>query len=241
VLRMIEQALEAWNSDPSRTAQADEPVKTSSTASLPRNYPKDGLVLKMYVRDLPRDDTRNSRLNLDYVWITKDEVKQFVPDTIKTGDRFAVPQTIVKRIARNHLVDTVRGECPPWQLEHIRKAEMNLVVESIERDVIGLRLEGHVRLVASPDGAVNPYSNRAVDKERGIDSRLLGYLTYDRAKEKFEQVRIIAVGPRWGAYVYNGRSNDPGPVPIGFAFEMTSGSSSSDLTEPMALGPRYFD
>lgn len=242
VLGMIERAIAAWKEHPSNSGGDSERAKAASKSSAHGSYPKGGLVLKMYVRDLPREnsDRKDSRLNIDHVWITKDEVQQLVSAEAKAGDRIPVSPNIVSRIARCHLVDTVRGQCPAWDVSHIRKSDVHLIVESIQDQLVQLRLEGRIRLVAPPDHAVNPYSRRAVNQERGIDARLLGYLTYDRAKEAFENFRALAVGPRWGAYVYNGRSNDPGPAPIGFAFELVRNGNSMDRTPPMALRAEYF-
>jgi hypothetical protein len=243
VLNMIERAITAWKSEPSNTGGADEVDRAASKAVTHASYPEGGLVLKMYVRDLPRENSngRNSRLNFDHVWITKDEVKQFVPASVRIGDRLPVATNIIARLARSHLVDTVRGQCPAWDPTHLQKGDIQLVVESIEDHRVQLRLEGHIRLAAQPDHEVNPYSRRAVDKERGIDARLLGYLSYNREKEAFEKFRMIAVGPRWGAYVYNGRNNDPGPAPIGFAFEIAQTDTVTDRTPPMALRSDYFN
>jgi hypothetical protein len=242
VLEMIQRAITAGKLHPSNTGGAEQPAVTAASGSLHRNYPENGLVLKMYVRDLARENPnwRNTRMNFDYVWITKDEVKQFVPAGVRVGDQIPVATNIVTRLARCHLADTVRGECPPWNQTHIKASDLHLVVESVKDDLVRLRLEGHIRLVAPPSNEVNPYSKKAIDKERGIDARLLGYLTYDRKKEAFGQVRMIAVGPRWGASVYNGRANDPGPAPIGFAFEIARDDRAVDRTPPMALRSDYF-
>lgn len=242
VLNMIQSAVTAWKSHPSNLGAAEQSAAAAAKAPRHEQYPEGGLVLKMYVRDLPRENPswQNSRLNIDHVWITKAEVKQFIPDGAQLGDRISVATNIVTRLARSHLVDTVRGQCPAWDPAHIRTGDVHLVVESIQGALVHLRLEGHIRLAAPPDDAVNPYNRRAVDQERGIEARLLGYLTYHREKESFEKFRMIAAGPRWGAYVYNGRASDPGPAPIGFAFELVRNDNATDLTPPMALRAEYF-
>src|SRR5207249_1375401 len=83
-----------------------------------REYPEDGLVLKVYTRDLPREtdtrpeDWRRSAVNHDHAWFTKAEAASMVPERASVGDRSPVPPAIVRRLARFHLIDNTRGETP---------------------------------------------------------------------------------------------------------------------------------
>ena len=75
---------------------------------------------------------------------------------------------------------------------------------------------------------------------RGIKLQLLGDLTSNQTKEKFEDFDTITVGTHWGATAFNARFDDLGPEPIGFAFELAS-NSMIDRTPPQAILPSYFE
>jgi hypothetical protein len=150
-----------------------------------------------------------------------------------------VPRFFARRIARCHLIDTVRGQSPRWREEDIRKADATLTVEEVTSGHVHLRLEGEVRNEAAPTFDVNPFSGKVVDSPRGVDLRLLGRLRFNREQEAFESFDAVAAGSRWGATTYNARFDDLGPAPIGFAFEIASGDPI-ERVPPAAIGASYF-
>ena len=114
-----------------------------------------------------------------------------------------------------------------------------MTVESSETDCIRLHLEGRIHLEAEPTLETNPFSGLAVDKPRGLNLSLYGRLAFDPRQRRVEAFDAVATGSRWGCTTYNVRFDDPGPAPIGFAFERGSGDPI-ERTPPAALGPRYF-
>jgi len=239
VLGLMQQALEKWHQ---RTNPTPQPVIPQSYEPAPGyrwEYPEGGLILKSYVRDLPRESGEiDSKMNLDYVWLTKVEASSLIPEATQVEQSYPVPWPIVRRLARFHLVDTVRGESPRWRSEDVKKAEMTLTVEGVTAEHLKLRLEGAVLNEAPPSLDVNPFSGTTIDQPRGLDLRLLGYLTYDSVQGSFETFDVIAVGSRWGATTYNGRSDDLGPAPVGFAFEI-AGNALIDHAPPQAIRSDY--
>jgi hypothetical protein len=270
VLELLQTALEKWKQrrlNSNQTSQTEVPQSYEPDLKYHWKFPEGGLVLKTYVRDLPRDSDPNwtdFRVNFDHVWLAQEEAKSLIPDGIKVGETYQMPEAVVRRFARFHLVDTVRGESPRWRLEDLKKAEITLTVEKAKGgrrkaekiicrgeplyspeaeaiEKIYLQLEGSVLNVSPPSFQTNPFSEKVVDMERGVDLQLLGYITYDKKREKFERFDLIAVGQRWGATTYNDRFNDLGPAPIGFAFELTSADSPADRTPPQAILSGYFE
>ena len=249
VLEMMQQALDKWHQRPIFSTQRNVPESYEPAPGYRWEYPDGGLILKVSVRDLPRESPvtelpnakgeANAQHNLDYAWFTKTEASAMVPPEIQAGQSYPAPEIFVQRIARFHLVDTVRGESPRLGAEDVKKAEMTLTVKSATADQVNLRIEGEVRNEAHPSFDVNPFSGQAVDKGRGVDLRLLGYLHYDRQQKEFDRFDMIAVGQRWGATTYNGRFDDLGPAPIGFAFELAP-NSPIDRTPPQAIRSDYF-
>lgn len=70
----------------------------------------------------------------DHLWILKDEVS-----ALAAGE---LPQQLVRRIARYHLVDNTRGEPPLWQADEVRENQLRLAPEAAS----GHRLDGSVIL-----------------------------------------------------------------------------------------------
>lgn len=238
-LAMVNEGLEKWRRRPA-SPPPDIPETYEPDPWIDWTYPRGGLVLKVVVRDLPRAAGEiDGRHNIDFAWFTEDEARSLVPADPQPRQSYAAPAFFAKRIATCHLIDTVRGQCPRWKEEHIRKAEITFTVESATPDRIHLRLEGEVRNEAEPTFDVNPFSGQAVDKPRGVDLSLLGYAAFDRQQGAFETFDLAAAGNRWGFTTYNGRFDDPGPAPIGFAFEIAS-REPIDRTPPAAIGRGYF-
>ena len=151
----------------------------------PDLYPVGGLVLKQTMRDLPRPEghaspqQRPEAINFDYAWFTADEVRDFLPDTVRVGVSKALPRRIVRRLARFHLLDSVRGETPPWRDEDVQDAAMTTEVVAVDGDRVHLRLDGGV--LNSQDGtwATTPFQEKLEGMARGYHCRLRGELTFD--------------------------------------------------------------
>jgi hypothetical protein len=63
-------------------------------------------------------------------------------------------------------------------------------------------------------------------RERGLQARLLGKASFDRAQGRFLRFELLAVGTRWG-----GRSTDMKPSPIGFFFTI-AGTGPAERLPP---------
>jgi hypothetical protein len=155
------------------------------------------------------------------------------------GSRFPVPAAIVRRLARFHLMDNVRGETPMWREEEVRCAEMTLEVTAASAESVELRLEGAVQNIARGTWAVHPFVEPLPDAERGFDCRLTGFLSYERSQARFVRFDLLAVGMRWGGSEHNIRRDDLAPAPMGVAFEL-AGSEPADRTPPQGVSAGYW-
>jgi hypothetical protein len=76
----------------------------------------DGLVVNVISRDLPEhcDPTAPCEVawNQDYVWYSKPEARRWLSDDPRLGDVHSVPDELVARLARFHLVDNVKDFRP---------------------------------------------------------------------------------------------------------------------------------
>lgn len=223
VADMLRAALERWRHlpDAQRFLPAERLQQIEATKRFEDRYPEDGLVLAMYVRDLHRavdaKDWRTAAWNEDQAWFTKNEAAAMVPAEPAVGARVDVPRRLVERLARLHLVDTVRGQAPPFRREDVLAAELRAEVVRIDGDRVHLSLAGttHTR-----QRGRWPTANRGspTNAERGVRTELEGRAVWDRSRARFATFELIATGTRWGATQYNERGKDLEPTAIGFAF-----------------------
>jgi hypothetical protein len=139
----------------------------------------------------------------------------------------------MRRIARFHLRDFVRGEPFAWPEEAIRRAELESEVVAVSGGEVRLALRGAVRLewehrwVRPEDGEERRYPS-------GYDCALWGEATWDAGRGAFTAFELVAAGQRWGASQYNNREDDLGPQPLGIAFTL-AGDAPSERTPPHCL------
>jgi hypothetical protein len=218
-------------------------------AARPLTPPPNGLVLRVYMRNMKRDRKgdldRITRADLqdrktykddtwrwangiytepmpDVMWLTEDEWKSLVPTDPRPGDKFSVPDPIRKRIIRFHLTDGTYGLPDWWKLADIRSEELTLTVEEAG-PALRLRLQGAVLLATDADRA---------KAHHGYDARLEGRLVYDLKNKAFTRFDFLAVGDCWGGDWEGGRFARPGPAPLGVAFELASGDRTADRVPP---------
>ncbi|MBI3972638.1 MAG: hypothetical protein HY332_15280 [Chloroflexi bacterium] len=211
----------------------------------PSLYPEGGFVLQLAARDLPRevdtrkDDWRRHAWNLDYAWFTRDEARSLVPEILTPGNRKQAPREIVRRLARFHLRDFVRGEPSVWPEEAIRHGELIAEIVEVSGDRVRLALRGAILLQREAHW-VRPEDGEERRSDTGFDATLVGAATWDAARRAFTSFDLLAAGPRCGANQYNNRSDDLGPAPMGIAFTL-AGHEPRDRTPPHTIYHRdYF-
>ncbi len=212
------------------------PVQLAGTSADMDLYPADGLVLQATVRDLPRPagvSPADHKWNLDYVWIRRDEAEAMVPEPRAVGERREWPQPVVRRLARFHLRDYVRGEPFNWFDDAIRRAEITSEVAAVEGSQVRLALVGAVKLEAEVEW-VAPENGETKRYDNGFDVALRGEATWDEEQGRFTAFDLVAAGTRWGTNQYNFRYDDLGPAPIGVALTL-AGTTPSDRTAPHCL------
>jgi len=247
VMRLMQTGLNRWNRGAKNSKGAfkssAEPDKNYTTS-----FPKGGLILRETMRDLPRPNQphhKTDQHNFDHVWMTAEEVKAFSPTKAEPGFTYKIPEKIVRRLVRFHLIDQVKGESPAWEHSQILNASLAAQVTQVggkdsEAPRIRIRLKGKANCVCPPTGEVNPFTNHKITKERGIDAVIRGWLTYDTKTKSFTDFDLLACGERWGTAIYSFRRRDLGRSPIGFAFEQLE-VKPKNMTMPAFALDDYFD
>jgi hypothetical protein len=240
IVKLLSQALDQWKGLGREERLGKEAPRQVGPASRRPEPPGGGLVLELFVRDLPRKTgpvapELDAMWNRDFAWFTDEEVRSMIPARRTPGERHQVPDRLVRRLARLHLLDSVRGinDARPFEDKHIEKATMFLDVVKAEGDVLALRIEGATRAV-EPALAEARGSGRPDEKERGYEARLLGRATVDVRQSKFLSFDCLAIGPRWGGrgYAHSMRQGDLEPQPMGFAFRILPPSEPVETAVP---------
>jgi len=238
IANLLEQALAKWATltREERLLPTDPREQLADINRPERHYPEGGLVLHVTSRDLPREKAKENPAgagwrelawNQDFAWFTRAEARQFVPAEAKAGQRRDLPVALTHRIACVHLVDNVRGQTSPFEESQVKQARLSAEVTAVDGDVVSLRLEGQTRTeVGGP-------------REHGLEMRLLGRATFDRARGRFRTFELVAVGTRWGGTRLNGRRGDAGAAPIGIVFTLAGDGPCERVAPAFALHPLY--
>lgn len=230
-------------------------LKLTTSSKVPRSFapdpnfetpfPPGGMILRVTCRDLPRSDDPAFETwlhNFDYVWLTAEEVQSLGPpqgDRTQPGEVFDIPDRVLMRIVRYHLIDHVRGETPGWPPETVKLVKAVAKVTKRSGDTVEIVLAGRVSCLRPPDGAVNEYSGQVNDSPQGIELALSGRLTWDLKSKTFIRFDCVAYGDRWGASTYNMRHHDRARNPIGFTLHQLP-VLPENLIQPKFLSPGYF-
>lgn len=236
---VLKKALKDWNAlsaDERKPGAVQVPEFSKPDPKYHRIPPKDGLVVSVYTRILDRTDKGEFCVGTcgfkggdqaahDHLWLTADEWRDLVPKEAKKGDTIAVPERLILRIARFHLIDNTRGEPPQWERKHVHTAQMKLIVEETSGKKTRLRVEGRFLIASGADPTT---------AERGFDAHVLGFIDADNGKvTRFD---MVVVGDHWGSGTFTGGAR-PGRTPLGVAFSLAAGNSPADQVPPQ--GSRF--
>lgn len=216
-------------------------VKVPEAGTLDGGYtrkpPAGGLIVNVHARALEKKAGATGGLadavcevgdgdeaSRDHLWITENEWRAMVPKDAKAGDRVALPENVVRRIVRFHLIDNTRGEPPMWENRDVKEAVLGATVEKADAGQVLLKLEGKALLAAGGDVG---------SAKRGFDAALLGYVRYDRGKDTVDRFDLVALGEHWGEGRFT-RGARPGRTPLGVAFELADGGKPGDTVPPQA-------
>ena len=124
-------------------------------------------------------------------------------------------------------------ETGPKGKKGIRAREVTLTVEEVSPTTIRLSLEGFVHLGNAFDPRAAPWKNsKDYVASVGYEARLRGHLTYDRTQETFTRFDVVALGDMYGDASESNWLYRPGRHPVGFTFELVSGSSPAERLPP---------
>ena len=169
--------------------------------------PKGGLVVRVTSKILggyeePENEWRRifqTSLGRDNLWIRADEHAALAKGQL--------PKSLLKRLARYHLVDNTRGEPPMWRENEIQK---------LEGKITNGQLRATVQL-------------KTAKGDRGYDAQLLGKV--ETKNGKITRLDLVAKGQFWGEGSYT-RNAPKGKFPLAIAFTLADGKDAADTVPP---------
>ena len=236
---VLREGLKKWNALP-ETERKPGAVQVPEHGAFDRAFhrapPTNGLILNVYTRALDKVGEQEfsdavcrvgagDEAARDHLWLTESEWKSLLPRDPRVGDLVPMPEKVIERILRFHLVDSTRGEPPMWRRGDIRKQEILVRIESVTVSTVRLRIYGTTLLATSAE------SHKA---DRGFDASILGYIEYQPHKQRITRFDMVAVGDHWGSGAHTRRRTRPGRTPLGVAFELTDGQAPADRVAPQA-------
>lgn len=149
--------------------------------------------------DDPRRRMFQEAMGRDNLWVRADERAALL--------RGELPDSLLERIARFHLVDNTRGEPPMWRAGELREREVDF------RDG---RVSGRIRL-ESESG------------DREFRAELLGFV--ESEGERVTRFDLVAKGSFRGEGPFT-RDAPPGEFPLAISFRLADGSDLADAIPP---------
>ena len=224
VLATIETAKAAWTALPDAQRWLDPGVDLRPAHRWEWSCPTDGLVLVRTVRELPEDgDPRAAPRrpsNRDHAWFSADEARLLLPEPLQPGSRVVVPPLVIRRLARFHLVDNIKGQTLPFAEAEVADSWLASEVVSRDGDEVVLRLSGATRAVAEGPWLMgeNAWTPDA-EYPRSVTCELAGRAVWSPSRGAFTSFELVGLAEyRGSGWLNNRKPEDHGP--IGFLFTL---------------------
>ncbi len=222
VKRLLTQAIAKWKVLAKEKGYAQKEIPYVATGCPFPSIAESAMPIKVNMRDLPREGARvgeryeeanRSReiwpdfhrwaWNENWIGFSKEDSLAFVP---KRAGAEPVDSRVLMRLAREVLVDNVRGQAPSWPEDDIAKLSLSKQRVSQSGSQATIHFKGEARMDSG---------------NAAMTLTLAGQGVWDSQAERFVSFSLAAKGSRSGGWPFNSRSEDPGPAPIGFSLELT--------------------
>ena len=224
IAEMLEGALAKWDALPDEAKRFHGAIEPRHRWE--HSYPEGGLVLVRVARDLTDDFDPAAEpirpANQDQVWFRADEARGWLADDPVVGAIHTVPDALAQRIARFHLVDSVRGQTLPYAEEEV-DVQLHTEVVAVDGGRVALRIHGTSSARATGPWLLGEsYWKPVTDWPRALRTSIYGHAEFDRDIGMFRSFDVVAIGYRIGRTGFNGRSrqDNDSPRPIGFTFHL---------------------
>jgi hypothetical protein len=225
VCQTLQAGLKAWDELPADARRLSPDFQVRHDPRWEDQLPRGGLILESTNRDLAHPPAPSAepvnRWNLDHVWFSPAEMRQWLPTDLTVGSLQPLPEKLLERLVRFHLVDNVRGQTLPFARPDLAGSEILVQVADRTGSTVHLRIRGSTTAASGSDWDMSGSDWKPEpDHPRGIATQVLGRATYDTTASQFTQFELIALGYRWGFSENNGRRHQAEPSPVGYYFTL---------------------
>lgn len=204
VQRLLEKALAGYKPPETAAIENGKPDPQWNPV-----LPAGGLVVRVRAKVLGGyEETDNrfkqifqSAVSRDNLWISPADQQALVEGKL--------PDSLLQRMARFHLVDNTRGEPPMWKENEVRKVDVRL-------DKGKLQGTAHLETASG---------------ERGYQADLLG--TVETKEGKVTRFDVAVKGEFWGEGQFT-RNAPKGKFPLAITFTLADGTDMADRVPPQA-------
>ena len=204
IRNLLEKTLQDF--DPPKTSAIDDGEKDPKYS---RNLPAGAVVVRVNGKvlggyDEPKNEWQSifhTAISRDNFWLLADEQK-----ALSEGH---IPESMIKRIARFHLVDNTRGEPTMWIQTDMREIKTKLLADGT--------MLGNFRMETN-------------DSARGFVGQIRGKIGFATSGE-IQMFDVVASGQYWGDGRYT-RNGPKGKFPFAVAFRLADGNDVADSLPP---------
>ena len=247
VRELLVDAIKQWDRIEEEEKHMPPESELAPTHRWEHSYPENGLTLRSYSRDLPADGNVSAepslRWNRDHTWFTAEELRMWLPEDPKPGAVHSVPQLLVDRLTRFHIVDHVNGQTLPFHSSEVADSKLTITITQVDGPTVSFEVHGET--IGNTDGTwrmdpATEFANLAPTRKRphGLRTRVWGDGTFDAETRAFTRFDMVALGVRWGGTRFNGRRRRANDSPIGFAFELAPDTPAGKIA-PAFAGSEY--
>jgi hypothetical protein len=203
VLRFMDRGLRGFRAQPPRPAVISDAEVAAPWTVRP---PEGGAVVRVFSRIRPLPEKvwgLNRGVGRDFLWLYPEDVQGLVAGSGGAGPAAAgaparLPEALLARIARFHLVDGVRGTPDMWGAGEVRRQAFQAKV---------LRQVGHVRTLAlRGEFAMRGTRRSAVGARERVEQGYTGVLEaeidLDVSAGRLLRFRALGEGDAWGEGTY---------------------------------------
>jgi hypothetical protein len=215
MIGLLWNALEAFRKNPPAKVELKETSLPPET-----KIPEGTVILRVFTRMGPlskeqdaKKDLHNQGVQRDHLWILAAEQAEILR-RLADKEEADVPERLARRIILYHLIDSVRGEAPPWGLGDVKAMSFRMSRTRDSQTQIGVKLTGSFTLEHGTS--------------YGLKGILEGVLEIDKAQKQVKSAKIYASGDAFGGGPFTPDAPE-GTFPLKFAMVLVNDELSRYL------------
>jgi hypothetical protein len=215
MIGLLGNALHAFRKNPPAKVELKE-------TSLPpeAKIPEGTAILRVFTRMGPLSKGQDAKQNVHYqgvqrnhLWVLAAEQAEILK-RLSDKEEADVPERLARRIVLYHLIDSVRGEAPPWVPGDVKAMSLRMSRTHDSQSELGVKLTGSFTLEHH--------------QSTGLKGTLEGVLEIDKVRKVVKSAKIYASGDAFGGGPFTPDAPE-GTFPLKFAMILVNDELSRYL------------